>query len=261
MALNFLKRKYSIAKADVTIKNSDVFLVSYPKSGNTWVKSLLGNYINDTAIDFHLLSSIIPDIDDNPEQINNIKTSPRIIKSHFAYTSEYPKVIYIIRDGRDVAVSYYYHLILRGKIKKDIDFRTYFYDYFMKGASKFGGWGEHVSSWKSAEGKNILFVKYENLLTETEKVFREILQFSGLPLNQGKFTAAVQKSSFENMQQTEAMNTETIRKDFDFKDTGYGFIRKGIAGDWKSHFTEEMLSDFNSKYSEIMEALGYPKAH
>ncbi len=75
------------------IKSSDIFLVSYPKSGNTWLRFLLGNYISTDIVDFTKSSLVIPDIDANPEQINLLKTTPRFIKSHFTYTADYPNVI------------------------------------------------------------------------------------------------------------------------------------------------------------------------
>jgi hypothetical protein len=254
MQFNFLKKIFT-PSVEYTLKSSDVFIVSYPKSGNSWVRFLIANYITEAPIDFNNVQSLIPDIESTPDKINNIKHSPRFIKSHSAYNAQYPNVIYIARDGRDTAVSYYYYHILIGKIDKNMDFRTYFYDFFLKGNLKFGGWGEHVNSWKSAS--NVLFIKYEDMLRDTEKEFKKILKYSELEFNTEKINKALNNSSLKNMQQTESMNHDYLKQVRNFQNTGYGFVRKGVLGDWKNHFDDEMLAAFNLKYSKTMHEIGY----
>jgi hypothetical protein len=254
MVLDFLKKIFN-SSSGYTLKNSDVFIVSYPKSGNSWVRFLIANYISEKTIDFNTVQSLIPDIESAPDKINNIKHTPRFIKSHSAYNAKYPNVIYIVRDGRDTAVSYYYYHILIGRIDKNMDFRTYFYDFFMKEKSKFGGWGEHVNSWRSAS--NVLFIKYEDMLSDTENEFKKILKFSGLELNPEKINRALHNASFKNLQQIESMNRDYMQQKHNVQDSGYGFVRKGILGDWKNHFDDEMLAVFNSKYSTTMYEIGY----
>src|SRR5713101_9299626 len=89
----------------------DVFLVSFPKSGNTWTRFLLANliYPNQPAT-FANIHRLIPDPAGTTKRDFDRMPRPRIIKSHECFDPRYPRVVYIVRDPRDVAVSqYHYH--------------------------------------------------------------------------------------------------------------------------------------------------------
>jgi tetratricopeptide (TPR) repeat protein len=86
-----------------TLYPDDIFITSYPKSGNTWLRFLLANLLKqqDEEIDFHTVHNYVPEVGKQEEIIKTLRR-PRVMKSHAPYISEYPKVIYLIRDGRDV---------------------------------------------------------------------------------------------------------------------------------------------------------------
>src|SRR5207253_5494584 len=93
----------------LTIYPDDVFLVSYPRSGNTWTRFLIGNLLSiNEPVNFANIESKIPEIYNNPNRKLRRLPRPRIIKSHEVFDPRYKKVIYIVRDPRDVAVSYYH---------------------------------------------------------------------------------------------------------------------------------------------------------
>ena len=89
----------------------DVFIVSYPRSGNTWVRFLIGSMVYQADVDFNNLVTIIPDIYRCTNRFLESLERPRYLKSHEPYDGRYPKVIYLVRDPRDVAISYYYWLL------------------------------------------------------------------------------------------------------------------------------------------------------
>ena len=128
--LNRLARRFSSSKAlpgtsaGPMLFANDVFLVSYPKSGNTWMRFLLANYINGGKVDLSLANRIIPDIHYNPQDIVE-SLNPRFIKTHNSYREEYKRVVYIVRDGRDVAVSYFFHLKKFKMLPPEIAFSNY----------------------------------------------------------------------------------------------------------------------------------------
>ena len=98
------------------IYHDDIFIVSYPKSGNTWLRFIIA-YIKQGMqydISFKYLEKIIPDIYTSKEVIDSQKTG-RIIKSHNTYFDYYNKTIYIHRDYRDVLVSYYFYSFIKNK--------------------------------------------------------------------------------------------------------------------------------------------------
>src|SRR5258708_8153953 len=95
-----------IAGRGLTVFPDDIFLVSYPRSGNTWARFLLGNLIyQDDPITFSNLESRIPEIYFNRDRFLRELPRPRMLKSHECFQPHYPRVIYIVRDPRDVAGS------------------------------------------------------------------------------------------------------------------------------------------------------------
>lgn len=102
------------------VRDDDIFLVSYPKSGNTWLRFLVANYFvgDQLTVDLRNIEIIVPDI-----YVHNIYyfeklKGPRIIKSHELFDPRYGKTIYIVRDPRDVALSYWHFQIKKKLIPK-----------------------------------------------------------------------------------------------------------------------------------------------
>src|SRR5437868_14217489 len=97
------------AGRNLTVLPDDIFLVSYPRSGNTWTRFLIGNLIHqDEPVTFANIESRIPEIYFNPDHRMRRLPRPRILKSHECFQPHYRQIIYIVRDPRDVAVSFYH---------------------------------------------------------------------------------------------------------------------------------------------------------
>ena len=207
---------------DITIYPDDVYLVSYPRSGNTWVRYLLAN-------------ALYPDIDWKPENLNKaipdiyqvtqnaLRTykNPRIIKSHDVYRPYYPKVIYLYRDGRDVCVSYWdFYLRMNwyeGSFQR-------FFQKFMEGDVAFGKWYKHVEEWVFERRRMpILPVSYETLKLNTFREFMKITNFLGIEMNDKIVADAINKSTLKQQ----------------VKDGKYTGGLKGGAGKWRKMFTEQ----------------------
>jgi len=96
------------AARGLTVYPDDTFLVSFPRSGNTWTRFLVCNLINpDDPVNFAQLESRIPEIYDVTDRALRAFPRPRIIKSHECFDPRYKKIVYIVRDPRDVLISYY----------------------------------------------------------------------------------------------------------------------------------------------------------
>jgi estrone sulfotransferase len=226
----------------------DVLIVSYPKSGNTWLRFLLANLLKlpGDEIDFHTVHKYIPEAGKEKDDFVEL-SRPRIIKSHACKASEYPRVVYLIRDGRDVYVSYYFHRLKQ--LPPDTTFRK-----FLERQDHYPGtWGEHVESWLfRGSHPNMLIVRYEDLCSDCFIQLKRIVGFIGLELTERQLKIAIDNSSFEKMRRIEL---ERGRK---FKDKGPDlFTRSGKPGDWKKYFGMEEKEIFKLREGPTLNKLGY----
>jgi len=233
--------------SQVALREEDIFIVSYPRSGNTWGRFLLANLLApDRDIDFHTIHKIIPDLEKNPKGIDSLPR-PRIIKSHSSYCSEYSNVIYIVRDGRDVSVSYYE--FLRGRQRFEGSFLDFLRD---KQRGPFA-WNEHVVSWlDNSSNLNFLLVKYEDLHRNAVLCLKQMAEFVGLETGEEDIIQAVNKCSFKQMKRIEQERGRLYKKGEEDL-----FMRKGAVGSWKEYFEGEHLRLFSDLAGETLLRLGY----
>jgi len=188
---------------------NDVMLVGYPKSGNTWLDFLVACLLSPKVEDVNFISieKIVADIYFNDSFTLARMPAPRVLKSHEHYNHQYGKVVYIVRDPRDVAVSYYYHHL---KLKTFNE--TYPLDYFVKkfisgGWDDFSTWGKHVDGWLNRQGDDdFLLLRYEDLKEKLEIVLGDIVRFINVPCDEHKVRHAIQWCSAENMRNMEYKN-------------------------------------------------------
>jgi hypothetical protein len=172
----------------------------------------------------------------------------RIIKSHFVKTF-YPKIIYIVRDGRDALVSYYYYQKeLRG-------FKGSFEEfYFSKFSIEAGSWHEHLTralNYQKNNNENIIFIKYENLKKDPKSTFKKVVDFLGESINDEKLNFAIKNSSFDNLKQMQLSDGVEI------DNKNINFFRKGTSNQWTDYFTNKVYDDFMNKSEDLMKHFHY----
>ncbi len=186
------------------------------------------------------------------------------------------KVIHIIRDGRDVAVSSMHHLWkhsidLAGhqdlepeEIEKRDAYRADPQAFVESGEGLFtekrlrslaGNWSEVVRKARHDGprllGKNYTETRYEDLLWEPEEEVARLLRFLGADASEEVVRACVESASFERW----SRGRQRGRED------SMSLLRKGVAGDWKGVFTVADRSVFKEAAGEALVELGYEKAH
>src|SRR5690242_17221396 len=84
---------------------NDVFLASFPRSGNTWLRFVLGEVLTRESVEFENVNRIIPEVGLQGKARAVLPGGGRLIKTHELYRQEYQRAIYVIRDVRDVLLS------------------------------------------------------------------------------------------------------------------------------------------------------------
>jgi Sulfotransferase domain len=239
----------------VEIFPDDIFLVSYPKTGNTWLRFLIASYLADQQTDFVKSSEIIPDIHYNPLQIASLQ-KPRLIKSHHPYTDQYKRVVYIARDGRDVAVSYYFYAMKCRMIDKATPFADFVARFNEGTIDQFTIWSEHVNAWHDRSEADFLLIRYEDMKANCANELIRVLQFANLPIDQQRVLRAVKASEFSQMQQIEQSQSHSFEL-FRESDPDIAFVRSGQPGDWVNFFSDDLLTRFIEVQGQALERLGY----
>lgn len=238
----------------------DVMLASYPKSGNTWVRALVAHLVGAKQ-SLREMERLIPDI--YTSRANTLRNayrfpcSGRLIKSHESFRPTYKRVIYLVRDPRDVCVSYYHYL---ANILPTVDANTTSVDAFAKmfvsgGLDDFGTWGEHTNSWLAAESADLLILRYEDLLAEAPQSLTRVCEFLGLDKDASEIATAVESCSLERLRLKEERERKLWLQIKNAKGAAT-FFRKG-GSDGRADLNSASLELICEKWREPMRALNY----
>lgn len=259
---NYLRRyldRNRPASRQVEVREDDIFIVSYPKSGNTWMRFLLANLLNSgTDVGFDNIETLAPDIYAHPNRRLNLMMGPRLLKSHEYFDPRYRNVIYIVRDPRDVAVSYWNHHIKFGIISSS-DSKSDFIDRYIAGElDPFGTWAEHVGGWLGARemDKHFLLIHYEDMLSDPLSGAERIARHLSLPLTHEEVIAAMESSSFKKMKHDEQRQGK-LWLPIQNTSSDLPFVRKGLAQQWKDDLDPHLVDRITDRFRPQMQRLGY----
>ncbi len=255
-----------IAGRGSTVYPDDVFLVSYPRSGNTWTRFLLGNLLHqDSPVTFSNVETRIPEIYFNRDRFMRELPRPRMLKSHECFQPHYPRVIYIVRDPRDVAVSFYHHNVKARNIPDNYPMASFVPRFIAAEFDHmFGSWRDNVLSWMTlrSDSPDFLLLRYEDLKRDTLSVlsgvvtFLERCSFHNIHASSEALQRTIELSSPERMR---ALEKEEAGKWVLTKKTRADkpFVRSAIAGGWKTQLPPESVAEIESSWGDLMQNLGY----
>lgn len=229
----------------------DTFLASFPKSGTTWLLNIVYHLMGEDK-DNQRVDDVMPWLDCDPYNVKDCGER-RYFKTHvpfswLPYNGE-SKYIYVARNPKDVAVSFFYFLenmqdqVIGYKKENKIDMSS-FIDYFGKSKVLYGCWWEHVSSWYEASlsSENILFVTYEEMSQNIESVIQKIALFLGQNADEEKISSIAEKCTFRNMKNDKKSSMAYCKN----------FWRKGTCGDHLNFFNEEQIEHFDIKTQTLL---------
>lgn len=247
------------AGRDFPVFSDDSFLVSYPRSGSTWLRFLIGNLIcKDCPVTFQNVEKIIPDIHVNSSRFIANVPRPRLIKSHEYYDPRYGKMVYLVRDPRDVALSYYRYYRKIRRFPEGYPMDKYIASFLTGELQSWGSWVQNVSSWLAVrEGKpGFLLLRYEDLRQDPVGELSRVCDFLQIRCTSDQLIKAIHLSSADRMrglemtQGDEWVTTRGTRKDVPF-------IGAATSGLWKTELGIDSLQAVEFAWGTLMTRLGY----
>lgn len=242
---------------DFEERESDVYVVTYLKSGTTWMQVILYNMLTDGDMNFDHIYDVSPwpknqAFKNEPVEKINQMPSPRILKSHESYeefdASMKGKIVYVYRDGKDVAVSLYHHN--KNYLDPDATLDGTFEEFFTK-EKAIMNWFKFNAEW--LENKNnlqILYVTYQQLSDDFENTILRIGKFLNTEITPERYQKIKEHSSFEFMKANEqkfgevpAVKSQKVYNEF---------IRKGKSGEGERQLQPERIEYYNKKYQEYI---------
>lgn len=272
------------------MKKGIIWIASYPKSGNTLLRLFLSHYIfgNGNELDFELLKNI-PKFESKKTFLNAIEDTNfsnnfnyikyclevqrnliqklsqenLIFKTHhffghinghyFTNKENTLGFIYLIRDPREIVVSYSNHT--KTSVDQIIKILTQKNEITPSGWETKLNWTQQYNSWKSFNGVPSLFIKFEDLVTNQFEVFSFILKFlsnlKNINFNPLKIKQTIELIKFSNLQKKEKA------EGFSEIDTGREFFRSGKFNTWKDVLTIEQINEIEKHLGDLMKKFNY----
>ncbi|XP_008811045.2 flavonol 3-sulfotransferase-like [Phoenix dactylifera] len=257
----------------------DLFLVSFPKSGTTWLKALV--FATMTRKQYPLARH--PLLSLNPHdcvayieerfaigQASKVEAlpSPRILSTHMPYSllqdsvaGSGCRIIYIARDPKDALVSFWHFTQKSSPKLNKIPF-TEAFEAFCEGKFPFGPIWDHLLGWWRESLKRpekVLFLKYEGLLEEPVANVKRLAEFVGCPFSEeeeegGMVEEIVRLCSMESMKSLEVNKVRKHGPIYQFANSS--FFRKGVKGDWRNHMSPEMARRLDVIIEEKLQGSG-----
>jgi estrone sulfotransferase len=231
------------------IHPADTFIVSFPKSGNTWVRFLIASMRHPAEeISFRNIEQLVPDIHKSRSSIDTM-VPPRTIKSHFPCFGAYPRFVYVYRDGRDAMISYHEYSVSRGWF--DGTLREFLSS---EVAHTYGSWARHTTDAMKQMEKSperALAVRYEDLLASPQEEAGRIARFCGLNADPDRVAQAVERCRLSRLREMERRHGGEI------EDSNFTFFPHGSSGRWRTGTLPEQLAAFSAESKHALKALGY----
>ena len=278
-----------------------IWLASYPKSGNTWVRSMIASllYTDNGLFNFEILSKI-PQFPDNKyfkeftnDLVNfnevmkywkiaqdkiNLDNKIKFFKTHhlnckineysFTDKSNTLATIYIVRDPRSLVSSISNHFsktidesrkflltpkFIGGKVSKDRQKSNHV-------PTLLGTWSEHYKFW-TMNNENLLLIKYEDLISDTEsqleKIVKFLEKFTPIKTNKEKNYNIVKSTSFDQLKSMEKKGLFEEGIVNKISNEKVDFFHLGPKNKWEDNLEKDIQKELENTFKKEMKELGY----
>ncbi len=273
-------------------KKSIVWLASYPKSGNTWLRIFLANYLanqdeplpinkayrftlSDSAARYY--KEVSGGRLDTSDAAASVQYRERVLLSFMASGADVNLVkthnrravgwgiplipphltrsaIYVMRNPLDVVLSYARHYGQTNEDAAEALCRS------ENGISStdghvpqfLGSWQEHVDSWTGFAPYPTLVLKYEDMLSDPEESFGKVIRHFGMEPDPERLRKAIRHASFKELQKQESETGFVERPP-----NSEAFFTKGESGQWKNDLAPELVKKIRQVNKRAMKKYGY----
>ncbi len=271
---------------------SIVWLASYPKSGNTWLRMFLANYLmhtteplpltkahlftlgdampetysvvarrpvdpRDEAAILALRPAVLRAIVANNADINLVKThnQNRVIKGLDLIPASHTRLaLYVVRNPLDLVISYANHYGKEiGVAAQAIGHRSNRVNPGPKNVAQYlGSWSDHVTGWTRTRKFPVCTLRYEDMIADPQKTFSAALKQMRVPLDDARLDRAIEFSSFDQLRSQE--------DDHGFVEKSRHadhFFRSGQVGQWREQLAPDIAKLICERHGKVMRSFGY----
>ncbi|CAN5495316.1 sulfotransferase domain-containing protein [soil metagenome] len=234
----------------------DAFLVSYPRSGTTWLRFLMFEALTGQSPAFGHIKEAVASINKHHEAAIVLGRQGRLIQSHETYSGGDHRIVYAVRDARSVVLSEYRWQKRLGLEPGSLD---RFIRAFVRGRSNpWGSWDRHVAFWlesESARKDHLHLVRFEDLRRDTLGTLRDALQFLDVQRSDDELQTVIDNNAVERMR-----NKEDEARDRGWRTSAKSdirFVNEGSVEGWRTQLTETQRVTIESRFGPTLEKLGY----
>lgn len=245
--LKFTKYMYLFGERD-----DDIYVASYVKSGTTWMQMILYQLTTDGDMNFTHIYDVSPWLRNLAVTDGELKEwpSPRIIKMHDAYRtipkSRKGRFICVIRDGRDVAWSFYHHE--KNYVNNNITYEECFNMLFTNKDQV--NWFEFTKEWlENRNGFPVLYVRYEDLKNDLGTQLARIADFIGVTVKKEDVPRIIERISFPFMKEHEKKFGEQPEAG-KFEKVYNQFIRVGSTGEGVKQMDDKHYQLYKAEFDK-----------
>ncbi|WP_297774600.1 sulfotransferase domain-containing protein [uncultured Roseovarius sp.] len=274
------------------MKKSIVWMASYPKSGNTWTRIFLANYIAngkdpvpinnahriamgdsiaktyqmvaghpiDTAdidLTLKLRPSVLRGIVANKADINLVKThNARVVARGVPLIPDEVtrSAIYLLRNPLDMVLSYARHY---GMTPAEAVYTVSHVDNANPADHEtvtqfMGSWSDHVRSWTAPSSYPVLVLRYEDLLADPHENFAKVIEHLGMPVEPERLNRAIMFSSFKELSEQEKKQGFVEKSQQSER-----FFSKGTSDQWKTDLEPQLVKKMKHAHRKVMKKYGY----
>ena len=273
-----------------------IWIASYPKSGNTWLRALISSYYYSEK--GHFNQNFLPNISQFPQEkyFKSFNYDPRVVtdtvkfwisaqeiinkdkkfkffKTHnilgainnskFTDKKNTIGCIYVVRDPRNVLTSLqnHYEMSKEESLNFMLNENKFIYDHSVKNDySNFqfiSSWEKNYQSWIYQKNFSVITIKYEDLINDTLKTFKKVIEYIELITKSRKGYNSIQSTSFEKMKNMEKKDgfTESILSKNESQKIP--FFHLGPKNDWRNIFDENYQKKINLIFKQNLKELNY----